>query len=129
LVAKGTHLRVIGRVEIQQREALNLGGYVEDICMDRVDTCVLSLPCAFCIEFHGVAIRIGVIGELEKRSASSGTWVQHGYGIRRVVEKLPETRSLVGRKRVVTEFDASDIAHGISLKANSGTDDDVCFEP
>jgi hypothetical protein len=55
------------------------------------------------IELHRVTARVGILGELEKRSSSPGARVQYRRQIRREVEKLSEARSLVRGKRVVAD--------------------------
>jgi hypothetical protein len=88
--------------------------------VDRVDAFCFCLARPFGIEFDCVAIRVGVVCELDKRSSGSRTWVQHGRRIRRVVEKLTKASPLLGRERIVAKFDASDVAHGVSLNAVVG---------
>jgi hypothetical protein len=74
---KGAHLRIVRWIEVQQGEAFNLRGDVEDVRVDRIDTPILRQTRPAGIEFDGVAIGVGVLRELDERSPCSGAWVQY----------------------------------------------------
>jgi len=85
-VPRGCHLRIIERVKVQQREALDPCVSVERVRMKRVNPCPLCLPRSLCVEFDSIMCDVSGFGELKECGSRASARVEHRCRFQREVE-------------------------------------------